>query len=48
MLTEEHKRAALQQNVFFWTNAVAEEVQRDTKTSPVLPDLIASNLCGDV
>ena len=38
VLTEEHKRASLQQKVIFWINAVAEEIERDTETPPVLQD----------
>ena len=43
VLTEEQKRTALQQRIVFWTNAMADELQRETETpSDVVPDLMTN------
>ena len=43
VLTEEQNRAVLQQKIIFWTNALADELQRETETpSDVAPDLMTS------
>ena len=43
VLTEEQKRAVLQQRIIFWTNAMADELQRETETpSDVISELMTN------
>ena len=43
VLTEEQNRASLQQRIIFWTNAISNELQRETETpSDVVPDLMTN------
>ena len=43
VLTEEEKRAVLQQKVIFWTNAMAEDLRREIDTPPSVVEHLMTN-----
>ena len=47
VLTEEQKRAVLQQKVILWTNAMTEEIQRETETPAGVLEYSITNWIDD-